>query len=76
MKKFFYYSAVIAFLFSCGTATDKKADLEKLKAQRDQLNLQISQLENKVQPSDKKSMSKVATVNVEDVKQTVFNHYI
>ena len=76
MKKIIYYSAVIAFLFSCSTATNKKTDLEKLKAQRDQLNLQISQLENKIQPTDKKSISKVATVNVEDIRQTVFNHYI
>lgn len=76
MKKFIYYSAVIAFLFSCSTATDKKADLDKLKVQRDQLNSQISQLENKIQSTDKKSMSKVATVNVTNVTQTVFNHYI
>jgi len=76
MKNFLYYSAIVALLFSCSTATDKKADIEKLKAQRDQLNLQISQLENTVHPTDKKSMSKIATVNVEDVTQSVFNHYI
>ncbi len=32
MKKFIIYSAVIALLASCSAGTDKKAELEKLKA--------------------------------------------
>jgi len=76
MKKIFYYSAFIAFLFSCSGTTDKKANLEKLKAQRDQLNSEILQLENKSLPPDKKANLKAATVNVANASESVFNHYI
>lgn len=75
MKKFIYYSALIVFLVSC-SGTDKKAELGKLKMERDQLNVQISQLENEINPVGKKSETKSVSVNVTDVEQSVFNHYI
>jgi len=76
MKKIIYYSALIAFLVSCGQATDKKAELEKLKLQREQLSLQISQLEAEVNPSGEIAAQKAVAVNVTPAAESVFNHYI
>lgn len=76
MKKIIYYSLLIAFLVSCSSAPNKKADLDKLKIQRDQLNAQISNLENEINPKNKETEVKAVTVKVADAEQTVFNHYI
>ncbi len=76
MKKIIYYSVLTAFLVSCGAATDKKAELEKLKAQREQLNTEILKLENEVNPNGEKAEGKAASVNVTDASECVFNHYI
>jgi membrane fusion protein, multidrug efflux system len=74
MKKIIYYSVVTAFLVSCA-GTDKKAELIKLKAERDQLDAQILQLES-ANPEAKKNERKSISVNVSDAVETVFNHYI
>jgi len=74
MRKIIYYSVLIVFLSSC-SSSDKKAELAKLKVQRDQLNTEISKLENEVNPGNKND-SKSITVSVTDAVETVFNHYI
>jgi len=76
MKKILYYSALCIFFMSCSAPTDKKANLDKLKIQRDQLNAQILQLENKINPTGEKPATKSATVNVTNAAESVFNHYI
>jgi len=76
MKKILYYSALCIFFMSCSAPTDKKANLDKLKVQRDQLNAQILQLENKINPTGEKPETKSATVNVTNAAESVFNHYI
>ena len=76
MKKTIFYSALIAFLVSCSSATDKKAELEKLKAQREQLNTQIAKLEAEVDPQGAAAEMKAATVQVTPATVCVFNHYI
>ena len=76
MKKILYYSALCIFFMSCSAPTDKKANLDKLKVQRDQLNAQILQLENKINPTGEKQATKSATVNVTNAAESVFNHYI
>jgi membrane fusion protein (multidrug efflux system) len=76
MKKNIYYYAFIAFLLSCSAGSNKKAELDKLKVQRDQLNAQITQLENKMNPTGIKANEKAATVNVTNASESVFNHYI
>jgi len=75
MKRIIYYTTFIAFLISCAS-TDKKGELDKLKAQRDQLNLQITQLENKIDPAGKSKEAKAVTVSIANVTESVFNHYI
>ncbi len=76
MNKIIYYSAWIAFLVSCSATPNKKADLDKLKAQRDQLNTQISKIESKIDPKSDKNATDAAKVTVTDAEQGVFNHYI
>ncbi len=76
MKKIIFYSALIAFLVSCSAGTDKKAELVKLKAKRDQLTIQIDKLEAEVNPGGLADQSKAATVKVTPATECVFNHYI
>lgn len=75
MKKIFYYSALLIFLISCNTSADKTAELTKLKAQRDQLNVQISELEAEISPINTGAEQNVS-VSVIDAKEDIFNHYI
>jgi RND family efflux transporter MFP subunit len=76
MKKIIYYSAIAAFLVSCGAATDKKAELEKLKVQHDQIAAQIAQLEAEIDPESLKAEQKSISVKITPSKECVFNHYI
>lgn len=76
MKKTIIYSALVAFLVSCSASTDKKAELEKLKVQREQLNTQISQLEAEINPAGEKAEVKSVSVNVTPAVECEFNHFI
>jgi RND family efflux transporter MFP subunit len=76
MKKIIIYSAVIALLASCSGTTDKKAELEKLKAQREQLSNQIAQLEAEINPEGTVAEVKAIPVNILPAAECVFNHYI
>jgi RND family efflux transporter MFP subunit len=76
MKKIIIYSALIALLASCSATTDKKAELEKLKTQREQLNTQIAQLEAEINPNGTKSEQKAVSVKITNATECEFNHYI
>jgi len=76
MKKIIIYSALIAFLVSCSATTDKKAELEKLKTQREQLNTEITKLEAEINPEGTKAEQKAITVKTTVAAECVFNHYI
>lgn len=76
MKKIIYYSALIAFFMSCSASSDKKADLDTLKAQRDKLDAQILKLEKEINPDGENVDLKTVMVNVTDASESIFNHYI
>jgi RND family efflux transporter MFP subunit len=76
MKKMIIYFALIAFLVSCGKSTDKKAELEKLKIQHDQIATQIAQLEAELNPAGEDAEQKSVSVKVIPSEGCVFNHYI
>jgi RND family efflux transporter MFP subunit len=76
MKKIIIYSTLIAFLVSCSATTDKKAELEKLKLQREQLDTEIAKLESEVNPEGSAADVKAITVKVTPAAECVFNHYI
>jgi len=75
MKNIIIYSTLVVFLASCSAKTDKKAELEKLKAQREQLNTEIAKLEAEVNPNGK-AEEKAISVKTTDAKECQFNHYI
>jgi RND family efflux transporter MFP subunit len=76
MKKIIIYSALVAFLASCSAPTDKKAELEKLKAQHDELATKIANLQEEINPGGAKAEQKAVTVKTTDAAECVFNHYI
>jgi RND family efflux transporter MFP subunit len=76
MKKIIFYSVLTAFLVSCSATADKKADLATLKAQRDELNKKITQLESKADSTGTTAEVKTTSVNVADAVESVFDHYI
>jgi RND family efflux transporter MFP subunit len=76
MKKIIIYSALVAFLVSCSAPADKKAELEKLKVQHDELATKIAQLEAEINPGGVKAEQKAVTVKTTDAAECVFNHYI
>lgn len=76
MKKIIYYSAIVAFLVSCSQNTDKKAELEKLKSQKEELQAQIVKLESEINPNGSAAEVKAVSVKVEPATECVFNHYI
>ena len=65
----------IVLLAACAPKTDKKAELEQLKVQRDQLNTQIAQLEAIVNPSENDKVKAVA-VKIDTISNSVFSHFI
>lgn len=76
MKYNIFTLTLMAFLISCSHTTDKKAELEKLKAAREKMNDQISKLEAEVDPPGKTTTEKAVTIKVEPVKSCMFNHYV
>ncbi|HZL12093.1 MAG TPA: efflux RND transporter periplasmic adaptor subunit [Prolixibacteraceae bacterium] len=76
MKRIIIYSTLLAFLVSCGQTNDKKAELEKLKSQHEQLGIEIAQLETEINPSGEATDVKSISVKVTPSVECIFNHYI
>ena len=67
--------ALVIIAAACSSSVDKKAELEKLKKQHDQIADQIKKLETELKVNDSTS-SKLTDVMVTDVQPSEFNHYI
>lgn len=76
MKTNIFLLALMAVLASCSQNIDKKAELEKLKIQREQLSTRIVQLEAEVNPEGEAAVLKTIPVKVTPAVESVFNHYI
>ncbi len=76
MKKLIYSAVAIAIMVSCSQNTDKNAELQKLKTQRDELNKQITALEAEINPDGQKAEVKPVAVKTIDASECVFDHYI
>jgi len=75
MKRNLFLIAILLFAFACKNGeTDKKAKLEKLIKQRDELTQEINKL--KLEVGSDSSHKKMFFVSVSDVQLTEFNHYI
>ena len=63
-------------LMSCGQTTDKKAELDKLKTDRERIDSQIAKLEEELDPPGSVKAEKAVSIKVEPIKTCTFNHYI
>ncbi|MDD2963580.1 MAG: efflux RND transporter periplasmic adaptor subunit [Bacteroidales bacterium] len=75
MKRNLIYIALLVIVAAC-SGTDKKAQLEKLIAQRDALNTQIEQLESELNINPDSAKTKLIDVRVTEVVPQTFKHYI
>ncbi len=74
MKKLALIAGIILFVFAC--KPDKKAKLDKLKKQHDEISQQIKALENELNVGEDKNNEKVKLVTLNEIKKQPFNHYI
>lgn len=75
MKNTFYAIFLALTILSCGPS-DKKAQLDKLKIQHDQLANQIAQLEAEINPSGRDGETKSVPVKILPAQRGVFTHFI
>jgi membrane fusion protein, multidrug efflux system len=73
--KFSLGLGLLVLLASCSSTIDKKAELDKLKKQHDQIADQILKLETELKLNDTTAI-KYSDVMVTEVKPSEFNHYI
>lgn len=73
--KFILGLGIVVLLASCGGKMDKKAELEKLKKQHDEIANQIKKIETELKLTDSTS-AKFTDVMVTKVEKAEFNHYI
>lgn len=77
MKNTVFVLVAAFILASCGGEVDKKAELDKLKAQQTELNAMIKALEEEIAANDTTSDDlKVRDVKLAEVQPTIFRHYI
>ena len=67
--------ALVIIAAACSSTVDKKAELDKLKKQHDQIAEQIKKLESELKVNDSTS-TKLTDVMVTEVQPSEFNHYI
>jgi RND family efflux transporter MFP subunit len=75
MKKFAYLLAALVLVTACNRSTDKKAELEKLRAERDKISSQIKTLEAEIE-AEGGSTAKLKQVATTTISTGVFKHYI
>ena len=78
MKRIYVLLAAVMILASSCGPKDKQAQLEKLKKQRDDLNMEIATLEKELEAEgvDLTKEPKHKAVNIAEIKPVEFNHYI
>ena len=75
MKKLIIIIGIIISVVACKSG-DKKAELDKLKKQRDELTAKIDKLQKEYDAEFPDTTAKIALVEVAEVKTQEFNHYI
>lgn len=76
MNKTIFFIALVVIAVACGKPADKKAELAKLKKERDAISLKIKALEAEIDGSDTTSKSKITPVAITEAAQSEFNHYL
>lgn len=75
MTKTLIVGMLVILAAACSSTVDKKAELEKLKKQHDQIADQIKKLESELKVNDSTNV-KLNDVMVTEVQPAEFNHYI
>ena len=75
MKNYLLTLVILTTLVACNQSSDKKGELEKLKAEREVLNTKITKLEAEVNPNQQK-LEKAVQVTVKKVEPAIFDHYV
>jgi RND family efflux transporter MFP subunit len=75
MKNKFIYIALTVFIVAC-SAPDKKAELEKLRTQRSELEATITALEEEIAKTDTTNNEKLVQVTVMPLEPKIFKTYI
>ena len=75
INKSIIFLLLLAMAVACKPA-DKKAELEKLKKEHDELAVKIKALETELQVSDTTKVDKVTAVAITEAKPEEFNHYL
>ncbi|MBN1198801.1 MAG: efflux RND transporter periplasmic adaptor subunit [Bacteroidales bacterium] len=73
MRKLLLFPGILFLLASCGGSQDKEAKLEQLKKERDQLSIEIMNLEKEIYPDGKNNLM---TVRIDTLHEQPFSHYI
>jgi len=76
MLKRFSYIVIGLVVASCGSSTDKRAELTDLKKQRDELTAKIVKLEAEVKKEAGVEIEHATTVTVKQFTSEEFKHYI
>lgn len=76
MKKSMILVAMVIIAAACNKSADKKAQLDDLKKQRDELTVKIQTLEEELGKKDNTANQKMTTVAITEVKESAFDHYI
>ena len=76
MKNIIYTLAIFMILMSCAHTTDKKDQLERLKAQKEKIDSQIAKLEEELDPPGTAKSGEVIPVKLEGIIPSTFNHYV
>lgn len=75
MKKQFFSILFVSALVACSTTGDKKAELEKLKKEQNEIKEKIKKLEAELKVSTS-TPDKQKLVAITEMQPTIFNHYI
>jgi RND family efflux transporter MFP subunit len=76
MNKTFVLAILVLFASACGNTVNKKAELEALKKQRDEINAKIKTIEEELKLSSNETEMKMTDVLVTEAKSEAFNHYL
>jgi membrane fusion protein, multidrug efflux system len=73
MKKAFLLIGFLILIVSCNNSTDKRAQLDKLKKEHDQISAEIIKLENELNPE---GTAALRMVMIDTLKKGPFSHFI
>ncbi len=68
--------SLLLILAACGSKSDKKSELAKLKKQQDELAIKIKALETELSVNDTTTKGKTTSVAITEAQQAVYNHFL